>query len=307
MDTLKQVVVAGLFCVFTWAGLSGCGAEQSEPNGKITVVATTTMIADAARVLAGDDAEVVCLMRDGEDPHIYRAKPADATAIAEADVVLTNGLHLEATLGHIVENKATGLVAVLAEQEGITPINEQEGAEGAADPHCWMDVMIFKRYVEGIRDALVEADPDNAAGYRERAEAYLAELDELDAWVREKFATVPEAQRVIITSHDAFNYFGRAYGIEVHGVVGISTEQQASPRDIQRLEALVRDRGIKAVFHETSVVQSLNDLVEQVAESTGIRVGGSLYSDSLGEQGTEAGTYIGMIRHNTTTMVEALR
>ncbi|XAL99129.1 zinc ABC transporter substrate-binding protein [Phycisphaeraceae bacterium D3-23] len=306
IGSMKKVFAAGLLGALVLAGLAGCTQDESAEDGRITIVATTTMIADAARVIAGDDAEVVGIMRDGEDPHIYRAKPADATAIADADVVLTNGLHLEATLGHIVENKATGVVAHLAEQDGITPITGQDG-EGAPDPHCWMDVQIFKQYVEGIRDALVEADPDHAEGYRERADAYLAELDALDAWVREQFEAVPEAQRVIITSHDAFNYFGRAYGVEVHGVVGISTEQQASPRDIQRLETLVRERGVKAVFHETSVVQSLNDLVEQVADSTGIRVGGSLYSDSLGKPDTDAGTYIGMIRHNTTTMVEALR
>ena len=290
--------------------MAGCSKSQDQDasggGGAITVVATTTMIADAARVIGGDAVQVVGIMREGEDPHIYRVKPRDATAIAQAQVVLTNGLHLEATLGDIVDHKATGRVVRLAEQDGIDPISGADG-DGAADPHCWMDVQAFRLYAAGIRDALVEADPEHAEGYRARAAAYLAELDALDAWVRGQFAAVPEAQRVIITSHDAFNYYGRAYGVEVHGVVGISTEQQASPGDITRLESLIRERAVRAVFYETSVTDTLNRLIAQIAESTGVRVGGELYSDSLGEEGTEAGTYIGMIRHNTQTMVEALR
>ncbi|MFI4861424.1 MAG: metal ABC transporter substrate-binding protein, partial [Phycisphaerales bacterium JB063] len=201
MLMLVRRQVLAVFCVALLA-LSLVGCESGGESGEgdvITVVATTTMIADAARVVAGGDAEVVGIMRDGEDPHIYRPKPRDATMIAEADVVLANGLHLEATLGDIVEHKATGVVARLAEQEGITPISGQDG-DGAPDPHCWMDVLIFKQYVEGIRDALIEADPEHAEGYRARAESYLAELDALDAWVREQFETVPQPQRVIITS-----------------------------------------------------------------------------------------------------------
>lgn len=291
--------VVGLFC------LPGCGERLSEERVGFTVVATTTMIADAAWVIAGDDIEVVGLMRDGEDPHTYNVTPADATAIADADLVLANGLHLESTLERLIDEKAKASV-YLAEHKGISPIAD-EGAEGAPDPHGWMDVAIFRLYVEGICDSLVALDPENEAAYRERASAYLFELDELDAWVRDQFAQVPAQRRVIITSHDAFNYFGRAYGIEVHGIVGVSTEQQPTPRDIQRLESLIREQGVRAVFYETSAGQTLNQQIQQIAKATGIKVGGELYSDSLGEQGTEVGTYLGMMRHNTATMVEALR
>ena len=263
------------------------------------------MIADAARVIAGQDINVIGLMRDGEDPHSYQPTPQDANAIADADLVLANGLHLESALDKIIQNKARQAV-YLAEQDGIEPIADA-GAEGAPDPHCWMDVTIFRKYVEGIRDAFVKLDPDNKVTYEERTSAYLAELDELHAWVIEQFEQVPAERRVIITSHDAFNYFGRAYGIEVHGVVGISTDQQATARDIARLEQMIQDKGIRAVFYETSVKNTLNNMIKQIADETGIKVGGSLYSDSLGKQGTEAGTYIGMIRHNTTTMVEAIK
>ncbi|MGB0766700.1 MAG: metal ABC transporter substrate-binding protein [Phycisphaeraceae bacterium] len=285
--------------------LVGCGGADASDDARPTVVATTTMIADATRIIAGDDLRVVGLMRDGEDPHVYQPTPQDGNAIADADLVLANGLHLESKLDKLIQGKASRLL-YLAEQDGIEPIADA-GAESAADPHCWMDVTLFRTYVTGIRDALIELDPEREDAYTQRAADYLAELDTLHAWVIEQFESVPAERRVIITSHDAFNYFGRAYGVEVHGIVGISTEQQASPRDIQRLEEMIRDKGIRAVFYETSVKNTLNEMIKQIAEETGVEVGGSLYSDSLGEQGTEAGTYIGMIRHNTTTMVEALK
>ena len=290
--------------------LAGCDVDTDsgafEDDGRVKVLATTTMIADAARVIAGDDAQVVGVMREGEDPHTFKVAPVHGEMVIEADLVLANGLHLESTLDKILRAKGSDKTVYLAEQKGIEPIADA-GAEGAPDPHCWMDVMIFRRYAEGIRDALIQADPANEAGYRKRAQAYLKELDELDAWVRTEFDKVPRQRRVIITSHDAFNYFGRAYGIEVHGVIGISTEQQATARDVQRLEAMIRERGVRAVFYETSVTNTLNNQITQIAQATDIEVGGKLFSDSLGKQGEAGGTYIKMIRHNTTTMVEALK
>lgn len=313
MKTTKKLsgfrLFAALLALVAMTGLSGCGGETSglfEDDDRPKVLALTTMIADAATVVAGDDAQVVGLMRAGEDPHTYEITPRDAVAVAEADLVLGNGLNLEATLAKLVANQAADSHVYLAESSDITPLSD-EGAEGAPDPHCWMDAQIFKVYVEGIRDALVEADPDNAEGYKERAEAYLKELDELDAWVREQFATVPEEQRVIITAHDAFNYFGEAYGVELHGLIGLTTEEQPTAAEVTKLENMIRDNGIKAIFFETSVSQTLNNLVKQIADETNIGVGGELFSDSLDEPGTEAGTYIGMMRHNTTTMVEALK
>lgn len=287
-------------------GLVGCGSGGGDDDGRVKVVATTTMIADLARQIGGEDINLVAIMRPGEDPHIYDVKPNDATQVRNADLVLMNGVHLEATLGDIVDNKAKGKIVRLAEVEGIDLIRGA-GTEAAADPHCWMDVKQFRLYAEAARDALIEVDPANAVNYRKRAEAYLAELDELEAWVREQFAAVPEDQLVIVTSHDAFNYFGRAYGIEVHGVIGISTEQQPRPQDIQALEALVTERGVRGLFIESSTGPQLNGIIEGVAAKTGASVGGTLYSDSLGEPGTPEGTYVGMIRHNTTTIVEAVK
>jgi manganese/zinc/iron transport system substrate-binding protein len=289
--------------------LTGCGSGcPDHPEGKVRVVATTTMIADLARQIGGEHVEVIGIMRSGEDPHVYEVKPNDATQIRCADLVLMNGVHLEATLGDLVDNKAQGKVVRLAEHEQIELIKgEVTDAAAAADPHCWMNVAYFRYYAEAARDALIEVDPDNADAYRQRTDVYLAELDELDAWVKEQFASVPADQRVIATSHDAFQYFGQAYGIEVHGVIGISTEQQPKPKDIQAMEKMITERGVRGLFTETSAGPTLNTIITQIAERTGATIGGSLFSDSLGEPGSGGETYIKMIRHNTTTMVEAMK
>jgi manganese/zinc/iron transport system substrate-binding protein len=308
---------ASIGCIVAacWWLSAGCGQSPSEDGssgqpGKIRVVCTTTMIADLARRIAGDDAEVVGIMRVGEDPHVYEVRPRDAQQIAAAELVLVNGLHLESTLLHVIEHNARGKVVVLAEDPRIEPLagpQQGGGAAAAPDPHCWFNVRYFRVYAERARDAFGDVDPDHAADYRRRAEQYLKELDDLHAWVEQQVTRVARPRRVIVTSHDAFAYYGRAYGIDVHAVIGISTEQQPRPQDVVRLEQLVRDRGIRALFIETSVSKTLNDIVQRVAANTGVRIGGTLYSDSLGSPDTEAGTYLGMVRHNTRTIVEALR
>lgn len=296
----------------------GCDQADAEgggaPDGKITVVCTTTMIADLARQIAGDKATVVGIMKPGEDPHVYEVRPRDAQAIASGDVVLLNGLHLEATLSHIIDNNARkdATVARLAESPSISPLGKQDdggaaASGGAPDPHCWFDVNYFKVYAQAAGDALAAADPTNADHYRQRTAAYVKQLDELDAWVRQQIAAIPRDRRVLITSHDAFAYYGRAYEINVFAVIGISTEQQPRPQDIAQLEATVRDQGVKALFIETSVSNTLNDMVRKVAAATGAKIGGTLYSDSLGPEDSPAATYIDMVRHNTTTIVQALQ
>ena len=288
--------------------LAGCGnPDASGDDGRSTVVATTTMIEDLANVIGGEEVNVIGIMRTGEDPHVYEVKPKHATAIKGADLVLYNGLHLEATLDTIVKEQASGVVVALAEQDGIDPIIGKEGLEVAADPHCWMDISLYKLYATRARDALIEVAPEHADLFESRTASYLNELDELEAWVVEQFNTVPVQQRVIVTGHDAFAYFGKAYGIEVHGLIGISTEQEPKPQDIEALKQLIREKGIKAIFPESSLGGSLKALIEKVAKDTGASVGEELHSDSLGEPGTDAATYIGMIRHNTSTMVEALK
>lgn len=276
-------------------------------SDKIRVVCTTTMIADLVRRIAGTDADVHGIMRPGEDPHLYEVRPRDMQMLAGADLVIANGLHLEATLQRAIENNvAKRKVVRLAETPAIVPL-ESEQYPGAPDPHCWFNVRYFGIYAARARDALVEVDPAHADNYRQRADTYIRELDALHEWVQARIATVPREQRVMVTSHDAFQYFGRTYSIDVFAVIGISTEQQPKPRDIARLESIVREHNVKALFVETSVSQTLNNLVKKIAKTTGVRIGGTLYSDSLGPPESDAGSYIGMIRHNVRTVVEALK
>jgi manganese/zinc/iron transport system substrate-binding protein len=296
--------------------IAGCqdsvqnGASAPGPagpgGGKPTVVCTTTMITDLVKNLAGDLVTVKGIMRAGEDPHVYDVRPHDAELLAEADLVLTNGFHLEATLDHIIENNASGVVVALAEKAVAAPLGSQTTG-GAPDPHCWMNVNYFRGYAEHARDALIQIDPTHAEQYRQQADKYLAQLDELHDWIVRQMASVPRDRRVMVTSHDAFEYLGAEYGIDVHGMIGISTEQAPRPQDIEKLESLIRDRGVRALFVETSVSQTLNNLVRKSATATGARIGGTLFSDSLGEPDSAGGTYIDMMRHNISTIVEALK
>jgi manganese/zinc/iron transport system substrate-binding protein len=300
-----------LTCLLAVSGCSGTTTEarsaaRQAAGDRLTVVCTTTMIADLARNLVGDLADVRGVMKEGEDPHVYDVRPRDAEMIASGDVILLNGYHLEATLGHIIENNAEGTVVALAERAVAKPLSGADGL-GAPDPHCWMNVEYFRGYAQHARDALMAADPAHADVYRKNAETYLAELDRLHEWVQQQVATVPRERRVMITSHDAFEYLGQAYDIEVHGMIGISTEQAPRPQDIEKLEALIRQRGVRALFVETSVSQTLNNLVKKSAEATGVKIGGTLYSDSLGPNGTPEGTYLGMMRHNVQIIVAALK
>ena len=284
------------------------GVDTADPK-KPVVVVTTTILEDVVRHIAGNDARVHGVMRVGEDPHVYEVRPQDARAIAEADLVLANGFHLEATLGGVIGRYAPDRHVELAEAAGIEG-DERIGSEvyaGAPDPHIWMDPSLFRRVVREIGVALAEADPAHGAAYVERAADYGDRVSELDADIRRAYAAIPRNQRVIITSHDAFNYYARAYGLEVHGVVGISTDAQPTGQQVEALRTLVRDRGVKALFIETSTSPTLNNIVKKVADEAGIALGGTLYSDSLGAPGTPGDSYLGMLRHNTEVIVAALR
>ncbi|MBT3470845.1 MAG: zinc ABC transporter solute-binding protein, partial [Opitutae bacterium] len=181
-----------------------------------------------------------------------------------------------------------------------------EDTEGAPDPHCWFNPEYYKVYVKKACDALSEIDPENAETYKTRTDAYLKEVDELHAWGKNAIAAIPPGQRIMITSHDAFQYLGQAFGIEVHAVAGISTEQDPSPQARLKLEFLVKKRGAKALFIETSVRDALNVMIKQIAKATGAKVGGILHSDSLGAPGSGADTYLSMLKYNLTTVVTAL-
>lgn len=282
------------------------GSASGTAAGSLKVVCTTGMIADVARNVGGEHVSVTGLMGPGVDPHLYKATEGDIRRLTEADVILFNGLHLEAKMGEVLGrlDNATPVAEVIDDSELLAPPE----FEGMYDPHVWFDVELWMAVVEEIRDTLAEADPGNAGAYEANAEAYLAELEELHGYVAGEASTVPEAQRVVITAHDAFNYFGAAYGFEVRGLQGISTASKAGTADVSELAEFIASREIPAIFVESSVSPQAIEAVQAAVRDRGfdVQVGGELFSDALGTEGTPEATYIGMVRHNVDTITEAL-
>jgi manganese/zinc/iron transport system substrate-binding protein len=267
------------------------------------------MITDIVQIVGGERVQVTGLMGPGVDPHLYKASEGDVIRMAAADVVFYNGLHLEAKVGEVFERMG-GRVKTVAVTDTIdrAVLLAPPEFEGAYDPHVWFDVTLWMKAVERVRDALIEMDPEHAELYRANAANYLAELNALDGYVRSQARRVPEEQRVLITAHDAFNYFGRAYGFEVRGLQGISTAAEAGTADLRTLADFIDERRIPAIFVESSVPQRNIEAVQAAVRSRGsdVKIGGELFSDAMGSPGTPEGTYSGMVRHNIDTIVGAL-
>lgn len=295
--------------------LSGCGrvasgAAQVDVEGRqVRAVATIGMIADVVEQVGGERVTVVGLMGPGVDPHLYKASEGDVIRLAEADIVFYNGLHLEAKMAEVFE-RMQGRTRTVAVTDGIPRdlLLAPPAFAGAYDPHVWFDVSLWMYTVEAVRDALIDLDPGSADLYRANADRYLAELADLHAYVTAQAERIPPQQRVLITAHDAFNYFGRAYGFEVRGLQGISTASEASTADVQNLAEFIVARRIPAIFIESSIPRRNVEAVQAAVEARGynLQIGGELYSDALGDPGSEAGTYSGMLRHNVDTIVGAL-
>lgn len=298
--------------------LTACGGSDSATSNSdsdtLRVVATTTMVADMARVIVEDDAQVIGLMSPGVDPHSYTL-PARAVAdLKSADVILYSGLKLEGRSEELysINDSAEHHVKAVADAIAKDRLIVTAQFDGYPDPHVWGDVLLWADCVPAAVETLSKAKPELAETFAARGAAYVEELRELDAWVKTRIASVPEARRTLITSHDAFNYFGRAYNLEVVGVQGISTVDKAGLADIAKTVDLIKERNIPAVFAETSVNR---DAIQRIANDSGAKVGGLLFSDSLGAAGEiethggeiyGPGTYVGMIKHNVNTIVDAL-
>lgn len=275
----------------------------------IEVVTTIGMVADLVGRIGGPLVHVTGLMGPGVDPHLYKASEGDIGRLAAADLIFYNGLNLEGKMGDIFVKMARARPTI-AVTEGIDPARLREPPEfqGHYDPHVWFDVQLWEQAALRIEQALAEFDPTHAAAYRANGALLRGELRDLDTWCRAEIARIPKGQRVLITAHDAFGYFGRAYEIDVVGLQGISTVSEYGLKDIQRMVELIVARRIRAVFVESSVPRrSIDAVVEGVrAQGHDVQIGGTLFSDAMGDAGTPEGTYIGMVRANVATIVTAL-
>ncbi len=309
---MKQRVIS---LIMVWSAvlstLVGCDpSQETMREGDLYRVATTVgMVADIVRQVAGDKAQVQGIIGEGVDPHLYRPTSQAVKTLQGADVVFYSGLMLEGKMADMLvklaRKRPVYAVTELIDKESLL---EPAGMAGHYDPHVWMDVGAWKKGVEAVAQSLGEYDAANAAYYAANAAAYMKQLEELDVYARQAIGSIPERHRIMVTAHDAFNYFGRAYGIRVEGVQGLSTESEAGLEDINRLVDMVVERDIGAVFVETSVSDKNVRALIEGARSRGKKVviGGKLFSDAMGPGGTYEGTYIGMIDHNVTTISRAL-
>lgn len=304
---MKKIILIAL-SIFVF---SACSTETSLDDGKLKVVATTGMIADVVENIGGEFINVESLMGPGVDPHLYTPTASDISTLEGADVIFYNGLHLEGKMIEIFEafEEEGREVHAIAESLDEERFIVNEDFVGAHDPHIWFDVMIWADSAEVIAEALEDFDSENALSYSANYEAYRLQLEQLDQWVRDEIASIPEQKRILITAHDAFAYFGQAYGLEVMGIQGVSTDADYGLKDLEDLIDIIVERDVKAIFVESSVspksIEALKAGVE--AEGKVLEIGGELFSDAMGEPDTVEGTYLGMFEHNVSTIVNALK
>lgn len=314
---LSLLLAALLGCDSTNATPGGTAKEEHSATGisatfagkhPIRVVCTIGMVADLAKNVGSEFVAVTSLMGEGVDPHLYKASPADVTQLSQADIILYSGLHLEGKLAELLERMSRRKPTV-AVAERIATEKVLHDEHQARDPHVWFDVSLWSEAAQATADALAQFDPPHAESYRANAAAYRSRLAELHSYAQTELAKVPQERRVLVTAHDAFRYFGRAYGVEVRGIQGISTDSEASVREVSELVEFLVSRKIKAVFVETSVAdQNIKALLEGCqVRGHEVAIGGTLFSDAMGQDGTPEGTYEGMVRHNVNTIVKALQ
>lgn len=271
-------------------------ANAQEP--KKLVVATASIFADMAENIAGGEVEIKTIVPIGGDPHIYEPTPADAQLVSKADLILKNGFTFEGWIDGLIES-AGSKAPVATITAGIQPI----GYKSSTDPHAWMAAANGLIYIENIKNALIELVPEKREMFEFNYGVYRKQVEDMDAYISEQIKKIPEPRRVLITSHDAFRYFGAQYGVRLESVIGVSTEAEAQTSDIIRLNRIIQESGVPAVFIETTVNPKL---LEQIAEDNHVAIGGSLFSDSIGEPDSGAPTYLDMLKFNTDTIVKAL-
>jgi manganese/zinc/iron transport system substrate-binding protein len=284
--------------------------RASAQDDPIKVVTTIGMIGDAVKNIGGDRVEVISLMGPGVDPHLYKPTAGDVSDLEDADIIFYGGLELEGRMTDTFVKIARSGKPTFAVTEDIPEelLRQPEEFEGKFDPHVWFDVTLWMYAVNAINTQLAAYSPDDAATFQVNTDSYLAQLQELDQYVRAQIALIPEQSRVLITAHDAFGYFGQQYGMEVYGLQGTSTASEASAGDVQELTELIVSRQVRAIFVESSVPPATIEAVQAASRDRGweVAIGGQLFSDAMGQDGTPEGTYVGMVRYNVDTIVAAL-
>jgi manganese/zinc/iron transport system substrate-binding protein len=316
--TNPPLILVGVLLALA-AVAAGCGAvgekrsEANADNAALRIATTTNFITDTVRQVGGDRVAVTGLMGPGVDPHLYKASAGDVRALREADAIFYGGLFLEGKMAEVLKELSEA-VPTVAVSEAIPRERLLKPPAGAApeeefDPHVWFDPSLWRYAVLAVRDKLSELDPEGAAGYKANADRLLREMRELERYGREQIGSIPERSRVLVTSHDAFAYFGRAFDIDVLAIQGISTAAEATTADVDRVASVVARRGVKAVFIESSVPRQTIDAVIAAASKRGgsPRIGGELFSDAAGTDGTPEGTYVGMVRANIDAVTKGLR
>lgn len=302
------ILVVGMMCTLQ----SGCShPAQTASDGKLSIITTTTMLYDLTSVIGGEQVAVTALMGPGIDPHLYQASAGDVTKMQEADVVIYNGLHLEGKMGDIFESLSNQGRQIICVEDGIdqSMLLADEDNPEIYDPHIWFNVSIWKDAARHVAGRLGEIDPDHAEAYSANLVSYLTGLDELEQYIQDRVQELPENQRVLVTAHDAFRYFGNAYGFQVMGLQGISTDAEAGTADVSNLASFIAANQIKAIFVESSVPPKNIEALQAAVKAQGfeVEIGGELYSDSLGDESSGHDTYILTFKANIDTIINALK
>lgn len=299
-----------ILILLTTTLLFSCKNTSENDSETLQVVTTTTMITDIAKNIGGDVINVQGLMGSGVDPHLYKASEGDVSKLANADVVFYNGLHLEGKLVEVFEKMGNRVQTVaLAEVLDKSGLIGSEYFASNYDPHVWFNIDYFIQMTEKLTSELKRLDPENSEVFEANRKSYVEKLKALETEVKSVIETLPKEKRILVTAHDAFNYFGKAYEFEVVGLQGLSTATEAGVQDVQNLSKFIIDNQVKAIFVESSVPKRTIEALQQAVKSKGfnVEIGGELFSDALGNADTPEGEYIGMFKHNVNTIVEALK
>lgn len=278
-----------------------CCLGMTQAQEKKIVVSSASMLWDMVKEIAGDKVDNQLIVPIGGDPHVHEPTPVDAQKVGAADLIFVNGLTFEGWITELIDNSGTSAKTVIV-TEGITPISSSV-YENAYDPHAWMDLTLGLKYIENIKNALVEMDPDNKEFYIKNYSTYATKLNKLDKYITDKIQNIPESKRLLVTSHDAFKYYGKRYGLRVEGIMGISTESEAQTKDMLRVVNAIRESGVPAIFIESTINPKL---IQQIAKDNNVNIGGKLYADSIGPKGSSGHSYYDMLKHNTDVIHKAL-